>query len=355
MSDNDLNAIKINTSLTDLTAVEQVYKNLYGDVFKNEKMLAALAGTASAFIKVDAFINNDRTMKMAAELAGKIDHLANPLLKQMMNSSIYSMISKLENQSRLISDNFVESHTLRKISDFVSNVNQYNTKIGVFLSKNNSILDLVHQTSNQHDIFAAAQSLYKTSLGFDDKNITIDFLSEVLSDDELGVVTTLQDDDLSPYTSRFNDIENIDSAPAFKIFMDSLPKNIRQWFAVLFLYLLIPSLHDIFNAVVANLITPSVQSYLASTNKNDKEKVHDIRVLPLTDVDKSQIRFITREIVYLRATPSQKSAVIDELTLGQVVTVQSKNKNWIEVSYQYESGEIIRGWVFTRYTERFKW
>ena len=39
--------------------------------------------------------------------------------------------------------------------------------------------------------------------------------------------------------------------------------------------------------------------------------------------------------------------------LGQVATVVSKNKNWIEVVYECEDGTLLTGWVFTRYTSRF--
>jgi hypothetical protein len=41
------------------------------------------------------------------------------------------------------------------------------------------------------------------------------------------------------------------------------------------------------------------------------------------------------------------------MVLGQVVTVLSKNKNWIEIMYEYDNGEIMHGWVFTRYTTKF--
>lgn len=70
-------------------------------------------------------------------------------------------------------------------------------------------------------------------------------------------------------------------------------------------------------------------------------------------VDFSGLRFITGTGVRLRKDHTIKSDVLDELVFGQVVEVHSKKKNWIEVSYQYEDGTYMNGWVFTRYTARF--
>ena len=86
-----------------------------------------------------------------------------------------------------------------------------------------------------------------------------------------------------------------------------------------------------------------------------KEKVQKTKNISW-QIEKEQIsnfRFITGDNVRLREDSSTKSAVLDELVLGQVVEVHSKKKNWIEVSYQYEDGTYMSGWVFTRYTARF--
>ena len=69
-------------------------------------------------------------------------------------------------------------------------------------------------------------------------------------------------------------------------------------------------------------------------------------------VELGRLRFISGDNVRLRAGPSTKTKILDELTLGQVVTVISKKRNWIEV--EYEDGEYFHGWVFTRYTSKFK-
>ena len=67
----------------------------------------------------------------------------------------------------------------------------------------------------------------------------------------------------------------------------------------------------------------------------------------------SSLRFVTGNNVRLRRAPSTNSEIIDEMALGQVVTVLSKKRNWIEVQYEYKDGEVMTGWTFTAYTKRF--
>jgi uncharacterized protein YgiM (DUF1202 family) len=109
------------------------------------------------------------------------------------------------------------------------------------------------------------------------------------------------------------------------------------------------------NSISANLITPVVESYLEASEETDRQKVKGIKNIPLAlkDVDTTDLRFITGDNVRLRAGPSTNSEIYDELTLGQVVTVLTKKRNWIEVMYEYEDGESMSGWVFTRYTAKF--
>ena len=52
----------------------------------------------------------------------------------------------------------------------------------------------------------------------------------------------------------------------------------------------------------------------------------------------------------LRFELSTRLEILDELVIGQIVT---KNKNGIEVIYEYDDGELKSGWFFTRYTAKF--
>jgi len=124
--------------------------------------------------------------------------------------------------------------------------------------------------------------------------------------------------------------------------------------AILF-YFLIHVLLPQINNISSNLLTPYVESYLEKSEASDRGKINFIKKLPnsVAGVSFDEVRFITGNNVRLRADPSTKSDILDELTLGQVVTVLSKKKNWIEVTYEYKDGESLSGWVFNRYTARF--
>jgi uncharacterized protein YgiM (DUF1202 family) len=110
------------------------------------------------------------------------------------------------------------------------------------------------------------------------------------------------------------------------------------------------------NNISANLITPYVQKYLQTENLSDKEKIKKIKKVKIENsiIEINQLRFITGNNVRLRSGPSTRTEILDELSLGQVVTVISKKRNWIEVEYEYDEGEYLRGWVFTTYTAKFK-
>lgn len=209
--------------------------------------------------------------------------------------------------------------------------------------------------SANNKLFASLGLLNKNNRLFNNSETFIEYMSGIVSDDSILPVSPLSEDEVSTYQNKLSNIDRVNSEASFESFFSSLPKKLQSHVAIVILHFILMTLFTLSCGVTVNLITPTIQDYLFNSSKNDKQKVHDIKNLITVGVNKHQMRFITKNIVYLREKPSQKSSIIDELTLGQIVVVQSKNKNWIEVSYQYESGEVVQGWVFTRYTERFKW
>lgn len=107
--------------------------------------------------------------------------------------------------------------------------------------------------------------------------------------------------------------------------------------------------------LAVNVITPHILNYLEGNSKVNKEKIKDIKRIPLqiNDVDTNGLRFITGNNVRVRADHSTKSEIYDELVLGQIVTVLHKERNWLNVTYTYENGESATGWVFTKHTSPF--
>lgn len=161
--------------------------------------------------------------------------------------------------------------------------------------------------------------------------------------------------DMASLESDLNDsivkLDQVKDRESYLSLFKSLPKSVKLFFYYLFMFVLLPHAVNI----SSNLLTPVVESYIGDENLTQREKIKGIKYSPLglEDFDTKGLRFITGNYVRLRLYPSIKSEILGELMLGQVVTVVSKNKNWIEVVYECEDGTLLTGWVFTRYTSRF--
>jgi len=104
-----------------------------------------------------------------------------------------------------------------------------------------------------------------------------------------------------------------------------------------------------------NIITPSVDNAIKSYKLPASEIQSRKKIEFPQEFASENLRFIIRNNVKLRAKPSTKSEVLDELVAGQIINVISKKKNWAEVEYLYENDEqIYHGWVLTTYTVKFK-
>ena len=145
---------------------------------------------------------------------------------------------------------------------------------------------------------------------------------------------------------------NSEDSALFLKFLARTPATLK----LIILFILFYIAYPISMNISANLITPIVQEYLFKVDLSEKEKIKEIKNIKTEnpDIETDELRFITGNSVRLRSGPSTKTEILDELSLGQVVKVVSKKRNWIEVEYEYEEGEYLRGWVFTTYTAKFK-
>ncbi|ACJ34415.1 SH3 domain-containing protein [Anoxybacillus flavithermus] len=85
---------------------------------------------------------------------------------------------------------------------------------------------------------------------------------------------------------------------------------------------------------------------LKQVRKEYKDKKYTFEELkPLRMVSTSQLP--------VRQTNKKNTKAIDTLHFGQVVRVIEKRRNWTLVAYQKEDGEVVKGWVLTRYLEKF--
>lgn len=173
---------------------------------------------------------------------------------------------------------------------------------------------------------------------------------EVIDNSDLSSLDlgSIEHDVVSEAVEQFN---KADSYKSFTSAFENLSPQLKKLFVFVFLHIFLP----LTISISANLLMPEVVSHLENHNLKDREKIKAIKATPLNwnDVTTDGLRFISGNNVRLRAKPSIKSEALDELGLGQVVTVLSKERNWIEVNYTHENGVVMTGWVFTRYTAKF--
>lgn len=149
---------------------------------------------------------------------------------------------------------------------------------------------------------------------------------------------------------QLDQLTDASDASEFSNIFRKIPTAVKWTMLFIIMQLLTP----IFNNVVANLITPHVEDFIKDSNKSKRELVKGIATTQLEKVDLSRFRFVTVDVLLLREQPNKSSPIIDRLVFGQVLTVLSKERNWIEVTYINEDGETIQGWCFTRHTTKFK-
>ncbi len=131
-----------------------------------------------------------------------------------------------------------------------------------------------------------------------------------------------------------------------------------KWLLVNFLVSLVwPLLIGAASGVMGNLITPYVQAYLDETQSTtQREQLKGLQKLSFSElgIELRGYRFITATALHLRATPNARAPIVGEVKFGQVVSVLSSSLDWTEVLYEYGDGSTVTGWVFTRYTAKFR-
>ncbi|WP_295751605.1 SH3 domain-containing protein [Undibacterium sp.] len=150
-----------------------------------------------------------------------------------------------------------------------------------------------------------------------------------------------------------NQLANADTPEQFAEILKLCPSWIKWALMIFLLYAVWPFVLGI----SVNLVTPSVEQYLHHTPAvTQREQIKDIKKLSIGELGVAlrDYRFVTTTSLVLRANANSKSAQIGRLQFGQVVAIISSKADWSEVVYEYGDGQTVTGWVFTRYTEKFR-
>lgn len=271
---------------------------------------------------IDAFVNGDafqRAMNSASAYQKTMNTLAN-------SDAIQRAMSIASSYQRTI-DAFANSETFHRI---MRSAGLYQQSIAEIMN-NSSFKNAISILTEPSNLSATLDLLAKT-----EKNAFVGELSE------LGFVKEEAEHQLQ-------EIGNAHDSESFIKAFSNLSPTIK---VVLLFFIL--QLLAVTQNVVANIATPHIEKLLSGSNSTEREKIKQLQSVRLDELDLSNLRFVTTEHLSLRENPSTKSAIKDELRLGQVVTMINKQRSWTEISYIHEDGEIMHGWVFSRYTAKFK-
>lgn len=183
--------------------------------------------------------------------------------------------------------------------------------------------------------------------------ICISAMAEVIADIDNNEFISIdkQAEIIEKINESSNELGNAKDSQSFIQIFKKLPPILQVFLFSFLLHIVLPQV----NSISANLLTPVVENFLNGNENSNRENIKEIKQLPLrlNEIKTDDLRFITGNNVHLRESPSTKSAILDEMRFGQVITILSKERNWIEIIYEYENSEILHGWVYTRYTTKF--
>ncbi len=338
-------------NIADYTIISKNFQSIIG----NENIINTLAKVSLAANEINRLANHDKTISAISKMAGSVSLINSELSRYVKRNNVFeryfSTMSNVESYSRPMFD-LIERFTKNQGSKQISS--QINSSIHDTVFDYEKMYESLSKIIPQQSMVSYIDAWLKENSFVSTKGAGYVPIPKMLSD-SIEETYSISDVELATYQDELEKLDEIDSESKLISFLDSIPKNLKFYIILVMVYFLTPILRDTTTGVAVNIITEIVQGYLSSESGSDSEKIKKIKSLPLTSIDKSNVRFITKNFVNLRDGPSIKYNVIDELVLGQVVSVVSKNKNWIEVEVKCEDGQTVTGWVFTRYTERFKY
>lgn len=271
----------------------------------------------------DSFHGMKKLMDQKAPLIRALDSIkTNDTLQSMMKSMVYTTsiqkaISSLNYNSHI--NRMLESRNYLKTLNNISqsaDMSSHMQRVGAFLTKPTILEEIILSNKSWH--------------GLDFQQININ---------------------QNEFTSSIKPLSEAEDEKSFISSFLRVHPTIQLVIIFIFLQIFLPQV----NNITSNILTPYVQEIILTSDKTSKGLVKEIKNISTSSfgIDVSNYRFITGTDVRLRQRPSTNSRALDELDIGQIVEVISKKKNWIQVKVTYEDEELT-GWVFTRYSSRFK-
>ena len=159
-------------------------------------------------------------------------------------------------------------------------------------------------------------------------------------------------------------LENIQNARDCKSLAEQF-KVLPSWLQFTLLIVLYWFIQPVYNSIVDSYVKHYAECYLplisCSSDEDDsnrhkhsnRDEIKFIKSLSFENFDYINSRFVLTDYLNVYLKPNQKTQILDELTLGKIVILVEKERNWAKVAYRDDDGKICQGWVHNRYLKKF--
>jgi len=330
----------INKSLANYAASDSV-KRVLESYNSTNKSLANYAASDSVKRVLESYnsINKSLANYAASDSVKRVLESYNSTNKSLANYAASDSVKRVlesYNSTNKSLANYAASDSVKRVLESYNSINK-------------SLVNYVTSDSMKRvlDNITADKSLLETIALHSTSKAIIDYL-ETSGDSLPSDLESYQISDSEQLD--FEPLENASNSSEFLAAFSKLPILI-QIFILWFCFEFVP---NVGSNVIANIITPHVEDVIGTSGKQMKEQVKVISNIKIEDIDLESYRFVTVDNLILRERAKANSASLDNLKFGQVLTVISRDRNWLEVTYNYDNGNVMHGWVFTRYTAKFK-
>lgn len=172
--------------------------------------------------------------------------------------------------------------------------------------------------------------------------------------------TTYQNAD-SEYSDAINDL--IDDLPkilktqstaSLNVYLDKVPEKVR-WMLYVFFWCWVGAYFkavfiDTAVGLTSDNLKPMIRAYICEKDWATN-KIISALICGTPEGRLKSNRFVKVDHLHVRKTPNAKGEIIDLLPRFEPVTLikKSENLSWSLIRYKNDDGEIMEGWVFSRY------
>lgn len=246
--------------------------------------------------------------------------------------------------------------TLRtvKMTDTLSLIQENTAAISHYISNALSAISWhqsYHGQDNWINVFQNLNFLIKENAVFDSD--VVEEGDELIVNGELVTKTELREA-LSGIEADFKQYSEAECAAAvgraLMRIADARKLSLKRILLAIFTNILLPLMLSVVGNRIYDTLRSPGQKPRQLIERSIREEVKARRIPRSVTC---QLRYVSTDVLRVRAKNAKKTRLIGKLYLGQIVEVLDRRKNWSHVIWRNEAnGLAIEGWVFSRYLRR---